>query len=1256
MRHSVPRYSSTSRLPAATAIRACALLFLITALASRASAQQTADVVRGRVTDDSARAIVATVVVTRGPDRLVKQVTTDSSGAFSLTFDPGTGDYLVSVSAPGFSSARRRVQRQDTEHQLIANFTLRPDLAQLAAVHVKAERPVRATDRISPYEPETGSDEKWNDGVNASLSPSTVGDLNAIAGTMPNVTMTGDGPSILGSGSASNLMTLNGSGFAASSLPRAARTSTRVTAATFDPTRGGFAGANIDVQLDAGNRFYQQRNGYLSIAPQGLQFTDVVGRETGARTGSVHASLGADGELIRDALTYNVAVEVAHDESDAATLLDAANDVLLRAGLAPDSASHAIAVAAPLGIPLSGAGIPSLHKHDVLSWIGRFDDTRDTLKTRALTTYASSTRDGALGFAPLTVPSAGSAQRNSTLGAQLTLGDYVGAGRRILTETRLAASSVRSRTTPYTSFPGASVLVLSPVEDTSADVATIQLGGGSVGLGSTSRWTVEGSNETVWNTNGKKNHFKAMLWGRVDGLSESAISNPFGTFGFNSLADLAAGNADSYSRTLAEPARSGTVWNAAGAVGRQWAPSRFFSTIYGVRLEADGFASAPARNSLLESALGVRSDVAPVRFNLSPRIGFTYTYSKERSNGTGSHNDPVGTYYRPATGTLRGGIGEFRDLLKPDVLANAIGATGLANGTSLLSCVGAAVPTPDWNLFANDPGSTPARCLDGSGALTELAPQVSVISPKYDVPHSWRASLDWTSNIGSWMLRVATLGSYDLSQPGIIDANFTGTPRFYLADEGNRPVYVTTAGIDPASGAVSAAEARRSSDFGRVAMLTSDLRGYGGQVTTTIAPDVFKFQKHNSFYTSLSYTLQSSKREYRGFDGAAFGDPSVKEWAPSANDARHIIVLSGGINTPQTGTITLFGRFQSGLPFTPIVQGDVNGDGLSGDRAFIPNPATETDPVLASQLRSLLANGSSTARSCVTEYLGEVAARNGCRGPWTAMLNVQWAPPIPRRWLGRVKPNVYFENVLGAVDQVVHGPNSLRGWGAQPVVDPVLLVPHSFDPTTQRFSYYVNPRFADTRAVNTLIRNPFRITLDFTFDFSTNYDLQELRRAVEPVRSGRVWTRRNADSLTGFFLSRTSDIYKLLLQNSDSLLLTAQQTVAIKQADSAYSARVRAVYSGLGAYLAGHTDPGKPELDSASKVDKAYMKIFWEQPEIAGCDHHSAAARAHSRVERDDGGADVRARGVPVGLRQSRDAVGRPAKGAAEVATAARAR
>jgi hypothetical protein len=209
--------------------------------------------------------------------------------------------------------------------------------------------------------------------------------------------------------------------------------------------------------------------------------------------------------------------------------------------------------------------------------------------------------------------------------------------------------------------------------------------------------------------------------------------------------------------------------------------------------------------------------------------------------------NPTGTYFRSMSGTLRGGIGEFRDLLHPGILADASASTGLPGATSFLNCVGAAVPVPDWSLFATDPGSIPTQCVGGSGVLADSAPSVTLIDPKYDVPRSWRASLDWNTSFKSWLLKVGTLATYDLSQPGTVDANFSGVRKLTLADEANRPVYVSAASIDPASGSVSAVKSRKSSQYGGVGVRVSDLRGYGGQLNLGLSPDVFKFRGGASF-------------------------------------------------------------------------------------------------------------------------------------------------------------------------------------------------------------------------------------------------------------------------------------------------------------------------------------------------------------------------------------------------------------------------
>lgn len=1164
-----------------------------------AGAQSSPEIVRGRVTDDSARAVHASIRVTRGPDRLTLGAETDSAGRYGVRFEQGTGDYLVYVTAPGFRTARRRVQRQASEHELVADFVLARDLTQLDTVKVTAAKPERASNSVDPSWSEPGTSENWTGGVNGQLPPSVAGNLVPIASTMSNVVVGPSGPTILGAAAASNLTTLNGMAMAAGAIPRAAKTETRVTGATFDATRGGFSGANIDVRLSQGSREYQERRAFLAFDPPALQFADPTSRKLGARNAGIRGSAGADGEIIRDVMTYNVALDVAHSASSPVSLLTADADVLQRAGLSTDSVAKLKSVAGPLGLTLDGGGAPADRGHDAITWLGRLDDSRDSLSIRALTTYVDLARDGAVGVSALSTPSTTTERRHRSYGAQFLQDLYVGAGRLVINTTRLAASATRDETAPYVLRPAASVLLRSASTDPTADVTGVSIGGAGT-LGSReSRWTAEAGSETDWNVGGRRHRLKAFLWGRADGSSQSGIGNGLGVFSYHSLDDLAVNTPSSFTRILAQPARTGSVWNAAAAFSDYFSPTRYLSVQYGARLEADGFFQSPPVNPALDAALGVRSGVAPTRLHVSPRLGFSYMYNRSRNNGSSGMFNNVGVFRAGPSGIISGGIGEFRDLLQPGLLADASAASGVVGATTVLSCIGSAVPVPDWAAFG-DPSAIPGTCANGGGLRSELAPPVTLISPGYDVPRSWRVALNWNSNVGPLLFRINALGTYDLSQPGTVDANFGGRQQFTLTAEDNRPVFVPAAAVDPTSGALSAAASRRSDAFGPVAMRVSDLRGYGGQLTFVLEPNVFRLRNRFSLYGSLSYTLQGMRRQYRGFDGAAFGDPRTVEWTANANDARHILVLSGGFGTNRIGVVTMFARFQSGLPFTPVVAGDVNGDGQGGDRAFIPDPTVATDPTLAAGISSLLANGSSTARRCLQGTLGRVPELNGCRGPWTQAVNMQWSIPTPARWGNRVTPTLYLQNLSAGLDQVLHGSDDLRGWGSPTAQDPVLLQVRGFDASSKTFRYDVNPRFADTRLAHTLALNPFRIAIDVSFQLSTNYDLQRLRRAVEPVRAPEGYRRRSADSLTAFYLQRTSNIHRWLVEQSDSLLMSRDQISALQHADSIFSARVRAVYRPLGAFLASANGTAGPaQLDSVRATEKSYWKIFWEQPEIA---------------------------------------------------------
>ena len=73
--------------------------------------------------------------------------------------------------------------------------------------------------------------------------------------------------------------------------------------------------------------------------------------------------------------------------------------------------------------------------------------------------------------------------------------------------------------------------------------------------------------------------------------------------------------------------------------------------------------------------------------------------------------------------------------------------------------------------------------------------------------------------------------------------------------------------------------------------------------------------------------------------------------------------FSLGYNLFDAVRINWFGSFRAGNPYTPLVSGDVNGDGYSNDRAFIFDPATAADPTVATAMTSLLETTDREARA-----------------------------------------------------------------------------------------------------------------------------------------------------------------------------------------------------------------------------------------------------------------------------------------------------
>jgi hypothetical protein len=248
-------------------------------------------------------------------------------------------------------------------------------------------------------------------------------------------------------------------------------------------------------------------------------------------------------------------------------------------------------------------------------------------------------------------------------------------------------------------------------------------------------------------------------------------------------------------------------------------------------------------------------------------------------------------------------------------------------------------------------------------------------------------------------------------------------------------------------------------------------------------------------------------------------------------------------------------------------------------------------------MRRLLDGSSASTRSCLERQLGTIAGRNSCASPWSAVLNASllFGHPIPGARRARVAVSAF--NVLAGVDQLLHG-SDLKGWGASPLPDPVLLRVRGFDPTQQRFQYDVNGRFGSIRQSAVLSRTPFRLTLDVSVDLGRSPAAQRLEQNLR-IRPALVGTRAPVDTIRKRYLAGFQDIYGGLLRMSDSLALSANQIERIEHRRPLLLARADTIYTRLATYLAAL--PNGFDSESAvvqvnAATDDAWRAIADEVP------------------------------------------------------------
>ena len=1173
-------------------------LFAIAALAAlsaplqRADAQVRADSIRGRVTTDSGAVIAgADVIITIAPTTNVVRQVTDSSGRYALAIPDGTGEYILYIGAVGRKPFRLRLTRTGRDSTFVVDAKLSFAVTTVATVRVAA-RKQRPFASLSGEGTGTSGNDKSVDGVSGALPPDLETNVDAMASLIPGLAAGPGGVSAFGMSSDANNTTLNGLNFSGGDLPRDAETTTRFSTSPWDPTIGGAAGVNLRQTLSAGGNI-SSRNAHLTFDDPALQFSDPIAGHIGQEFSNIALNEGGTGAYALDQLFYNYGFQLARRTAAVASLTDLDAAALNLSGVSRDSASRLLQTLGALHVPVS-AGVAPRTVTTSASFSERIDHRLPTIPsgstpppTWSLTALGFYTKSDPASLSPFATSTFGGTSTSASGTLQGAYTRYFGKDGGHLNETTSAISYSDNHGTPYLLLPAGNVLISSLLADGTTGLGALTFGGNSSLARDSKAWSWELINQTDFLASDSASRpMKLYLQSRFDGYNQSPGANRLGSFGFPSLGALASNAPSSFSRTLDAPGSSGTEWTGAAALGGTYTKNKLTLT-GGVRIEGNVYLNAPAENSQVATLFGARTDHAPNTIAVLPRLGFTYRIPGQ-SGMAMSMNELSRLSYGPAQ--IRGGFGAFRQTARATLLSGAMTNTGLPGGARRLLCTGPATPTPDWQAYATDTAAIPESCVNTS-TFADTAPGVTLFDRAWNVPESWRATLGYSKTLLSTYLSIDANYSLNLHQPGTYDLNFAGSPRFSLAGEGARPVYVSASSIDAGSGAISSVQSRTSAAYGRVSDQLSDLRSEARQIILYAIPSL----PYRVGIVTLGYTYTEARAQSRGFDQSTAGDPRLMDWAPGPFTPHHTFQLQIAKQFGKWWGVTTFVRAQSGLPFTPLVSGDVNGDGSSNDRAFVFNPATATDAGVASGLRSLMATGPQAARDCLAKQVGQVAGLNSCTGPWSATMNasVLVSPAVPLTG-SRAHVSLSFQNVLGGLDELLHGNDHLQGWGMSPFPDQTLLRVRGFDPGSNSFLYSVNPRFGSTSLATTSQRVPFRITLDVSIDVGHSYQEQELEQNLR-LRPALVGTHAPVDSVNARYMRNFSDFYGFLLsaRMRDSLALTNDQMRQMEEERQLLRHKADSIYTVLATYLVNLPD-GYDRKEAIKRITDAGDSVWTE--------------------------------------------------------------
>lgn len=1045
---------------------------------------QNADVITGRITRTDGAAMSGVRVEVMSIElETTRSALTDANGRYMILFPDGGGIYLLRATFIGMADEVLTLMREGSEELILRNFSMTPQAIALAGITATGVGAAANAGQTGEQSTEMSQD-LLNRLPLPDLDPATIALMSAgVIGTGLDSISGMMGFSVGGMSELLNATMVDGvlMGEGGLMVPEDGIRRTQVTTSTFDVSMGGFAGGLVSLTSARGSN---RPAGSLSYRfdDDALQMNSSA-VTNGFRRQNFGGSWG--GPIISNKLFYNVSFQL-QDNTNYRFALSADDPLAAqRSGVALDSVARFIDI---LGTQYGISAVDQTGAYDQTSGdirlSGRVDwnavqraSSSHTVSTRFNLNVAGqdSTRISALDLSGR----GGDTERNSS-----QVGVTVTSRLRTNWTHRLNASMNRSwnESIPFTELPEGRVRVTSEWEDGTRDSRTLTFGGNRNMPTEAESQDFQFSNELSFlQPIGNQLHrLKVGTSFQFQESSSRSTDNLFGSFSFASLEDFSQNRPDRYERSLTERVTETGRFTTGIFFGDTWRVSQPLEITLGLRWDYAALQQKPENNPAVEQAFGRRTNIQPTASGISPRIGFSYRLT----GGAGGGMSIPGM-----SQSITGGLGLFAGSAPTQVFQQAYRQTGLPSAEQNLICIGSAVPVPNWDLYVQDPMATPETCADGGlgipPAFSTRAPNVTLLNPNQSLPSSLRADLGYRGMVATrFPVNVRYTYSLGLGLWGYEDINLD-TERFFLIGNEDRPFYGTPDGISNRTGATTLATSRIDPAFANVYDVISNRRSSTHQVSTQFTGALGERTRIMANYT-LGFSRDQGSAggglgRVGGGGGASpptAGNPNLAAWGVGSGDRRHTMNFSLTQILHPTVELAFMSRLSSGAPFSPMVDRDINGDGVRNDLAFVFSPAMAPSLAIAEGMNVVLANAPSRIVNCIESQMGGIAGRNSCRNGWTQSLDMRASirPNLPRVDR-RLTISIDATNVLTGLDQIVNGSDNMRGWGEGSNADNTLLYVRGFNSATNAFAYEVNENFGQNRRGTNALRSPFSLRI-----------------------------------------------------------------------------------------------------------------------------------------------------------------------------------